>query len=286
MVRFFVCVLGIVVLLSAVWLVSAKPGAAKSLTEDPVKLELVSEQDAFVPGEELLLGVRFILQDGWHTYWTNPGDSGEAPRIQWRLPAGFEASAMQWPYPERLITPPFADYGYERQLLLMVPVRLPAGLREGETQKIAARVHFLVCRDVCIPGQKQLELSLPVKGRASASATREMFAAARARIPRPLPPSWKISAGSTGDEFVLNLQTGEPTKGAQFFPLYAEQIENAASQDTTVFPGGVRLRLKKSNHLLSPIARLEGVIVVDSERAYSINVPVSGLSKMPARTAE
>src|SRR5262252_5456593 len=102
MVRFFVCVLGIVVLVSAVWLVSAKPGAAKSLTEDPVKLELVSEQDAFVPGEELLLGVRFILQDGWHTYWTNPGDSGEAPRIQWRLPAGFEASAMQWPYPERL----------------------------------------------------------------------------------------------------------------------------------------------------------------------------------------
>jgi len=273
--RFFIRALGVVVLASAAWLVSPKLGAAQSLADEHVKLELVSEQNAFVSGKELFVGIRFILEDGWHTYWINPGDSGEPPRIQWHLPEGFQAGTIQWPYPARLTTPSFTNYGYEYQVLLMVPVRLPATLKEGETEKIAAQVHYLICRDVCIPGQKQLELSLPVKNRAAPSPARELFAATRARVPRPTPGNWRLSAASLGDEFVLNLYTGGSTKVPQFFPLYPEQIENVASQDATVFSGGVRLHLKKSNHLLKPIARLRGVIVFDSERAYSVNVPVS-----------
>src|SRR6266436_722886 len=131
---------------SAAWLISPTPGCADQPADEHVKLELVSEQDALVPGKDLWLGFRFDLQDEWHTYWINPGDSGEAPRIEWQLPTGFQAGAIQWPYPERLSTPPFADYGYEHQVLLMAPVRPPAQLREGETRKIAARVRYLVCR--------------------------------------------------------------------------------------------------------------------------------------------
>jgi len=281
--RFFISVLGSVVLGSVAWVISSKHVASPSPTDPNVKLELVSEQNALVPGEELVLGIRFDLQDGWHTYWMNPGDSGEAPNIEWRLPVGFRAGPIQWPCPERLATPPFADYGYEHQVLLVVPVRLPARLREGQTEKIAARVHYLICRDVCIPGQKQLALSLPVRNRAAASPARELFAATRARIPKPTPPNWKISAATMRDEFVLNLQTGESTSMLQFFPLHPEQIENAASQEMTVSPGGRRLHLKKSNHLLEPIARLQGVIVLDSKRAYSVDVPVSRSSQMSTR---
>lgn len=272
--RFFMCVLGILVLASVGWLVSTKLGVAQSPADEHVKLELFSEQNAFVSEEELFLGIRFTLEDGWHTYWINPGDSGEPPRIQWHLPGGFQVGAIEWPYPERLETAPFTDYGYEHQVLLMVPIR-PPKLKEGETEKIAAQVHYLICRDACIPGQKQLELSLPVKNRAIPSPAHELFATGRARVPRPTPRDWKISAASIADEFVLNLHTGEPTKVLQFFPLHAEQIENAASQKMTPFPGGIRLHLKKSNHLLKPIARLLGVIVVDSQRAYSVDIPIS-----------
>ena len=281
--RLLICVLGIVVLASAAWLVSPKLGHTPGPADEHVRLELVSEQNALVSGEELFLGIRFDLQEGWHTYWMNPGDSGEAPRIDWQLPAGFQAGPIQWPYPERLAAPPFADYGYKHQVLLMVPVRLPAHLREGETEKIAAQVHFLICRDVCIPGRKQLALSLPVKNRAAASPARELFTAARARVPKPTPPSWKVSAASQRGELVLNLQTGELINMLQFFPLRAEQIENGASQETTLFPGGVRLHLKKSNHLLKPIARLQGVIVLGSEQAYLVDVPVSQSSRKSSR---
>jgi hypothetical protein len=87
--RFFIRVLGIVVIASAACLVSPKFDAAQSPADEQVKLELVSEQNALVSGEELFLGIRFDLKEGWHTYWMNPGDSGEAPRIEWQLPVGF-----------------------------------------------------------------------------------------------------------------------------------------------------------------------------------------------------
>jgi DsbC/DsbD-like thiol-disulfide interchange protein len=272
--RFFIRWLG-VSFTCAVWLVQPMLGSSSGPADEHVKLELVSEQNAVVPGKELWLGVRFNLEDGWHTYWINPGDSGEAPRIEWHLPEGFEAGAIQWPYPERLATPPFADYGYEHQVLLIVPVRPPAELKDGQTQKVAALVRYLVCRDVCIPGQKQLELALPVQTHAAASEARELFDAARSKLARPAPPKWRISAASIADEFLLNLKIGKLDKAPQFFPLNAEQIENGASQETAAIPGGVRLHLKKSKHLLKPVARLKGIVVLGPGKAYMVEVPVS-----------
>jgi thiol:disulfide interchange protein DsbD len=249
--------------------------SAESPAEQHVKIELISEQDAIVPYRKIWIGIRFVLQDEWHTYWVNPGDSGEPPGIEWELPEGFQAGAIQWPYPERLSTPPFADFGYEHQVLLIAAIQPPPRLREGAGERFAARVHFLVCRDLCIPGQKRLELMLPVKSRAVAGSDVQLFEATRRRLPQPAPEGWKISAASIGNDFVLNLNVGKSGGAPQFFPLEEEQIENAAPQTATRIPGGFCLHLKKSSHLLKPLSRLRGVVVVGSGKAYRVDVPVS-----------
>jgi DsbC/DsbD-like thiol-disulfide interchange protein len=246
---------------------------AEDAADQHAEVALVSEQQAIVPGQKFLLGVWFHLQDGWHTYWVNPGDAGEPPRITWELPAGFQAGSIQWPYPTRLSTPPFADFGYEHQVLLTVPVQPPSGLGPGGNEKIVARIRYLICRDVCIPGQKQLVLTLPVKNRTEPGSDAPLFKTAQQQVPRPVPNGWRISAKSVGEEFRLRLRTGKFAVLPQFFPLEPEQIENAAPQNVTPTPEGYELRLKKSNHLLQPIARLKGVIVV-AGMAYSVDVPV------------
>lgn len=261
----------------AAWLVLPTLASAESPADQHVKVELISEQDAIVPHRKIWLGIRFDLQDGWHTYWVNPGDSGEPPRIEWQLPEGFQAGAILWPYPERLSTPPFMDFGYEHQVLLIAAVQPSAALKEGVSQSFAARVHYLVCRDVCIPGQKQLELTLPVKreSRAVAGSDDQLFEVTRRRLPKPAPASWKIMAASVSDDFVLNLIIGKVAGVPQFFPLEEEQLENAAPQTATRIPGGYRLHLKKSSHLLKPLSRLKGVLVVGGGKAYALDVPVS-----------
>ena len=80
----------------AVWLVIPVFGFPKNPADEHVQLELISEQNAVVPGKELWFGIRIDLQDGWHTYWTNPGDSGEAARIDRR---GMKQERFNGPTP-------------------------------------------------------------------------------------------------------------------------------------------------------------------------------------------
>jgi len=260
-------------LVGAVGLLLPTTLPAESSGQEHVKVELVSEKDAIVPHHELQLGIRVDLEEGWHTYWINPGDSGEPLRIEWTLPAGFQANSIEWPYPTRLPTPPFMDYGYERQVLLPVVIQTPSGLTEGATENIIAQVHYLVCREVCIPGQKQLVLGLPVRNHSTLSSNAPLFESLRRRLPRLIPESWKISATSSGDEFRLRLKAGETIASPQFFPLEPEQIDNAAPQNISPLPGGLDLHLKKSNHLQKSISRLKGVLVV-AGTPYLVDVPV------------
>src|SRR5271154_892488 len=37
------------------------------------------------------------LESGWHVYWVNAGDSGEAPNVDWVLPAGGRSARCSFP---------------------------------------------------------------------------------------------------------------------------------------------------------------------------------------------
>src|SRR5271156_1340 len=83
---------------------------------------LIAEDQWVAPGHTIRVGIHFELENGWHIYWVNPGDSGEPPRVQWQLPAGLTAGEMQWPTPRRLGTATIVDFGYEDSVMLVVPM--------------------------------------------------------------------------------------------------------------------------------------------------------------------
>lgn len=260
-------------------------GAQSRAAGPHTMVTLLASRDSLANGEPLSIGLQFQMEKGWHIYWVNPGDSGEPPRIQWQLPAGFHAGAIQWPAPQRLTAPSIMDYGYENDVLLFAPLTVPANLRNGGSATIAAKVDWLVCREMCIPGKVQLSLTLPVnskikgwKGTASSAEVAELINA-RAEVPKPQPATWKVYATNEKDDFVLTIETGKQESAATFFPLQAEQIKNAAPQAATPFSRGVRLRLQKSDGLLKPIARLRGVLELGSGRAYEIAAPILGIEE-------
>ena len=241
-----------------------------------VQVELVSERGAIEPGHGLWVGMHFSLEAGWHLYWSNPGDSGQPPSVQWELPAGFQAGPIIWPYPERLEHIPLVDYGYEGDVLLMARIDSPdSALMQGKVD-LVANVKWLVCREICIPGRMRLSLTLPVRaaGEAPVPVRNQLFDVARHRLPRPLPANWRAAASSEKDRFELSIETGKPEARALFFPLEAEQIENSAPQVVTATKQGARIRLRKSEHLLKPIATLNGVVVLSSGRAFVVHAKI------------
>src|SRR5262245_24206704 len=81
-------------------------------SEPRVRVDLLSEVASFTPGQTFWVGLHQRISPGWHTYWMNPGDSGEPPRIEWALPSGFTAGEIAWPFPERIPDGTAMAYGY------------------------------------------------------------------------------------------------------------------------------------------------------------------------------
>ncbi|MGH7418903.1 MAG: protein-disulfide reductase DsbD domain-containing protein, partial [Candidatus Rokuibacteriota bacterium] len=93
---------------------AGSPPRAKTPTglAPKVSVALISESAAIEPGGTLWVGLRQRIAPGWHTYWLNPGDSGESPTIEWALPPGWSAGPIVWPQPERVPVGPLMSYGY------------------------------------------------------------------------------------------------------------------------------------------------------------------------------
>jgi len=240
-------------------------------------LELVSDTSSISAGHEFTVGLQFKMERGWHIYWVNPGDSGEPPHVTWQLPKGVTAGDVMWPAPQKMGASTIVNYVYDGDVLLMAPIRAGVDYSASAADKLEATVKFLICSEqMCMPGKAQLSLSLPVKApNTTVAANAPNFAAARERLPKPPPASWKFSGHAEKDSLVIEIQAGRPIPQAYFFPLHESQIENSAPQLAVSRPSGVRLTIRKSGELSKPLTNLAGVLELPGGEAYLVNVPIA-----------
>ena len=240
------------------------------------RASLVAELDAVQAGTPLTLGIRLQMEPGWHTYWRNPGDSGLPTRVKWTLPDGFEATGIQWPYPESFAAGPLVSYGYEHEVLLFVPIRVPASLAAQDV-RFAARVDWLECQEVCLPGKAELSLSLPVRPVARPGSEAARFAEARRRLPR-VDPGWRASSTAVDQTLVLGIRApgGVSVQSARFFPHLPGVIDHARPQPLQKAAAEHRLTLVRDPNG-PPVKRLAGVLVIEAggaPRALEVDVPI------------
>ena len=135
------------------------------------------------PGEPFMAGVLITLQEGWHTYWRDPGDSGMAPIVDWLLPDGFTVGPILWPEPQTLETPELTNNVYEGRVLLMARITPPAEPTEARAE-LECDVTWLICRERCVMRDAVLKLDLPIlEKKPHYSPWRELFEETRARLP-------------------------------------------------------------------------------------------------------
>ncbi len=158
----------VVLLLGGVNIASGKVLAQGSaVVQHPeIRAELVANAPQGIgPGKPLSLGLLLDHQPQWHTYWVNPGDSGLPTELQWNLPMGAQAGAIDWPVPQKIKVGALANLGYEGQVLLPVQVQLQKGFKaEADSFKVHLHASWLVCRQECIPQEGDFALVIPVRG--------------------------------------------------------------------------------------------------------------------------
>ena len=135
---------------------------AKSIEEESIRIELVSEVKSIQPGQPFWVAVVFKPDPGWHFYWYNPGTAGLPTRIHFKLPSGFSHDLVQWPTPKIFELNGLVNYGYEGETLLMAEITPPEDLTPGEFVTLKANIDWVACQDVCLPGAGTVSLKLPV----------------------------------------------------------------------------------------------------------------------------
>jgi thiol:disulfide interchange protein/DsbC/DsbD-like thiol-disulfide interchange protein len=236
--------------LPALLLVSATAYASTGgvVASDNVQARLIGETDAVAPGQSIWVALEFNIRDGWHTYWRNPGDSGQATKLTWTLPAGLTAGDIVWGTPHRFEIPPLVNYGYAKHVLHLVKITASPDLKTDAPLTLAAKATWLVCSDVCIPESADLKLQMPVKTAAAVDpGVASLFAAARAELPSAEPAA--ISAKIRDGRLVLTLgkewgATLSQIETLAFYPYDDGGIEYAAPQTLTRRPDAVELAMK------------------------------------------
>jgi thiol:disulfide interchange protein len=248
------------------------PGPVKA---QHLTAELVTLGPSIAPGGTLQAGLQLTLEDGWHVYWINAGDSGEPPHIAWTLPAGITAGPILFPIPSRLPLGPLMDFGYEDSVAFPVLLTASPKVKPGPIH-LDAIINWLVCREVCIPGKAHLGLNLTVAtGAAPSSQPVGALGEALSLIPKPLPSDMHFSVMGGKSDFVLTLITGDQETDAEFYPFDEDQIANAADQIAEPVPNGIRLRVRRAPELTKLPSQLHGVIKLSDHQAYDVTAPVT-----------
>jgi thiol:disulfide interchange protein/DsbC/DsbD-like thiol-disulfide interchange protein len=270
------------------------PAQADPVKAEHVQAELIAENTSLNPGGDNWLALRITPESGWHIYWRNPGDSGLPTALNWTLPQGVTAGALQWPYPHRSQLGDIVNYGYDGETLLPVQLQVPAEWPAGQPVPLQAKAKWLVCKDVCIPGSADLSLSLPLAQAGTPAQAdprwRDAFSAARAELPQPAPADWKVLFAVHDGDFTLGVKVGKLSSGGaiEFFPYASDLVKHSAPQRLDNDSSGLRISQKLSDYFVKTPSQVDGVLVVhdgDSAKAWEIHAQPGAVTPVPQGAA-
>ncbi len=278
-------------LLLALLLAAARPAAAQGAAEEdpsPHSEAVLVSEDAWIrPGEPFTVALHMRMDEGWHSYWRNPGDSGEETSITWALPEGFSAGPIQWPHPVRIDVGPLTSYGYSDEVLLLTEITPPASLQPGAEVTLEGAAYWLICEEICLLAESPLALALPVRSDGPApGGGAGVIAETRALLPTAL-PGWNVRATRNGATYALRVAPPDgrlpAMDGANFFPVEKTVLDHAAPQPVTRDGAAYLIALQESGYAQAPAERLRGVLVAPEGqtwdaagqvRAMAVDVPV------------
>lgn len=166
-----------------------RPKAPETIPNPVAQFSLVAASGSVVPGTRTWLGARFVIADGWHVYGKDPGDAGMPTRVNIEATPGVTVGDAQYPPAKRFVDEgDIVTHGYEREVVLLIPVDAPADLAPGTELTFRASGSWLACKDQCI--RETAEAVLVMKA-GDALAPPAESAAVFARF--PIPPTESIA---------------------------------------------------------------------------------------------
>lgn len=262
--------------------------------------KLVLADTAARPGDTVLAGVHLTMESGWHTYWKNSGDAGIPTKIVWDLPPGVTAGETEWPLPQKLPPEEVITYGYEGEVVLLVPLKLAADLKPGPLD-LKAKVSWLECKEQCIPGGTTVEATLNVGNETKPSPDAAVLNLWMNKTPQTnnlfsFSARWEKSVSDDTRTILIEgfqrmAKDTIPIEKADFFPDANDQLEIQGATEKVDSKNGFALRKTIKKLSGDWPSRISGVVVIEGNNhrwGFEMNVPIASLGapSTPSATPE
>ena len=212
--------------------------------------EIISQVTSISAGDRFYVALQLEHEHHAHSYFSNPGTTGEAPSIEWNLPNGFSASETLFTLPEVIkftsYGTPTTIYGYSDSATFLFEITAPRNLPSGGQVTISGDASWLVCDDKnCVPLDHAFSFTVTAGSQKIIDAEQEAyFQEALDKLPS-IGSNWKSSATEEDEVITLTLTAPEgtnPQKPIYFFSTDA-QVDSQADQNVEINGQDITLQI-------------------------------------------
>ena len=212
-------------------------GATDWVRKDEVSYRLISGQDATGEKQDLWLALQFQLAPGWKTYWRSPGESGIPMNLGWQASRNVADIELKWPAPQQFTAFGFDSYGYDKELILPMRIKLED---PGKSAEFNFEVTFATCKKSCIQRTAELALTIP-EGASRPSVERALIERSLKRVPSAVETNGLEISGvvleGAGEDQTLSVEATSET-GFETPALFAEGPRDVAFKSSKVMSQG------------------------------------------------
>jgi DsbC/DsbD-like thiol-disulfide interchange protein len=225
------------------------------------------------------IGIKLKLEPGWHTYWKNPGDSGIPIEIEAINAEPYRLGQLQFPTPHKFVSESGVSYGYDDSVIILVQVFPPKNATGIAPPAFDIKVSWLVCKKVCLPGQKTLRFEPGRLNPEGMGFDKALIDRWTARLPQPGIgynfESGNVAVTTANDELLVKADFlgSSPNTITDFFP---EEIPGFVFDyaKIKITDTGFEFPLIPSEPS-SQLTVLKGVVMVNGQ-GYDVTIPVKG----------
>ena len=201
---------------ASVWASAAARAEAASpwLDLQDAQVRLLAASEGLDADGKATLGLHIRLNDGWKTYWREPGEAGLPPRLDLSAATNVAGASLRFPLPQRFVAFGFTQLGYAEEVIL--PIDLSA-IDPARPVGGTLAVNFMVCEEVCVPMRGDFVLDLPA-GQPAATEAAPLIAGYARRVPPAESTALRIEgAALEGDRLRITATADTPFQAPDVF---------------------------------------------------------------------
>lgn len=216
----------------------------------------------------LRLALYMEAQPGWHVYWKNPGDSGSSLQTDWKSTPPGIATNWEWPVPERIELGDLVNFGYEKPTVLFSEYKIQKSLGSGESFRIEAKLHWLLCKEECVPESATLIIH-KIQKFLPESEKYSVYEKSLKGLPQTSKEGLAVSFRKKKDSFLFQIKGNDLPEKLDFFPEDPQIVSNQKIRTLEYSKNMIEFEIPQSEYISRSPDSIRGVLTLGPE-IYSI----------------